>query len=109
MAPKRGWGHPPKRAALETATDIDSAHGVTAHDLIQSDKDREIERLRLEIQRLQEVAWGKSQTSSTSFPMPSASELRRVVRKTTDEREVSLKDFLGYGTTKFRGKIGEDP
>ena len=75
MAPKRGPGHPPKRAAPEAIADIGSAHGDIVRDLTQSEKDKEIERLGLENQRLQEeVARGRSQTSSTSFPMPSASE-----------------------------------
>ena len=41
--------------------------------------------------------------------MPSASESRKVARRMTGEGEVSLKDFLSYGTLKFRGEIGEDP
>ena len=56
MAPKRGSGHLPKRAAQKATSDIGSAHDVIVQDLTRSNKDREIERLRLEIQRLQEVA-----------------------------------------------------
>ena len=33
MAPKRGRGHPPKRAALEPAIDIGPAHGDTVSDV----------------------------------------------------------------------------
>ena len=110
MEPKRGSGRPPKRVALETVADIGSTHDEAAQDLTQSEKDKEIKRLRFKNQRLQEkVARGKSQTSSTSVPMPSAPKSRRVARRTTDEEEVSLRDFLRYGTPEYRGEIGEDP
>ena len=60
MASKRGRGRPPKRAAPEAAADIGPAHGDTVPDVPQSDKKREIERLRTEIQRLHEVARDRS-------------------------------------------------
>ena len=41
--------------------------------------------------------------------MPTASESRKVARTMMGEGEVSLKDFLGYGTPEFREKLGEDP
>ena len=55
MVPKRGRGRPSKRAALEAAADIGPAHGDTVPDVTQSNKDREIERLRTKIQRLHET------------------------------------------------------
>ena len=109
MAPKRGRGHPSKRAAPETAADIGPAHGDIVPDVTQSDKDKEIERLRIEIQRLHEVTRDRSQTSSMSLPMPAAPESRKVARTMMGEGEVSLKDFLNYCTLEFRGKLGEDP
>ena len=41
--------------------------------------------------------------------MPSASTSRKVAKRMTGEGEVSLKDFVSYGTPEFRGEIGEDP
>ena len=72
MAPIRGRSYPLKRAAPEVATDVGPAHGGTISDIAQSDKDREIEtlkvenqRLRLENQRLQEeVARDKNQSGN---------------------------------------------
>ena len=97
----------PERAALEAVVDTGSAHGEAEQDATQSKKDREIERLKLEIQRLrEEVAREKSQTSSTFFPMPLAAVPRREVGRMSDREEVSLKDFLSYGTLEFRGEIG---
>ena len=49
MAPKRGRSHPLERATPEAATDVGPAHGGTIPDVAQTDKDREIERLRAEI------------------------------------------------------------
>ena len=109
MAPKRGRGRPPKRAAPEAVADAGPAHGDTVPDVAQADKDREIERLRAEIQRLQEATRDRSQASSTSLPVPAAPESRKVARMTTGEGEVSLKEFLSYGTPEFRGELGEDP
>ena len=48
MAPKRRSGCPPKRAAPDAIVDIGSTHGEAEQDVTQSEKDREIERLRLE-------------------------------------------------------------
>ena len=52
MASERGPDSPPRRAAPEAVADIGSAHGETEQDAVQLEKDREIERLKLEIQRL---------------------------------------------------------
>ena len=41
--------------------------------------------------------------------MPTAPKSRKVARTTTGEGEVSLKEFLSYGTPEFRGELGEDP
>ena len=41
--------------------------------------------------------------------MPAAPESRKVTRTTMGEGEVSLKEFLSYGTPEFRKKLGEDP
>ena len=60
MAPKRGRSSPLERAAPEAATDVGPAHDDTVSDIAQTDKDREIERLRAEIQRLQEVTRDRS-------------------------------------------------
>ena len=109
MTPKRGRGHPPKRAAPEAVADVSLTHGDRVSDVTQSDKDREIERLRAEIQMLHEATRDRSQTSSMSLPMPTAPESRKVARTITNEGEVSLKKFLSYGTPKFREKLGEDP
>ena len=48
MAPKEGPRRPSKRAVPEVVTNVGSAHGTAEEDL-QIEKDREIERLRLEI------------------------------------------------------------
>ena len=109
MASKRGSGHLPKRAAPEATADIGPTHGDTVLDVPQFDKDREIERLRIQIQRLQEVARDRSQTSLMSLPMPATPIARKVARTMTGEGEVSLKDFLSYGTLEFKGELGEDP
>ena len=60
MAPKRGRDRLPKRAALEAAVDIGPTHGDTVSDIIQSDKDRKIKRLRIKIQRLHEATRDRS-------------------------------------------------
>ena len=60
MAPKRGRSRPLERAAPEAATDVGPAHGGIVPDVAQTDKDREIERLRAEIQRLQEAIRDRS-------------------------------------------------
>ena len=41
--------------------------------------------------------------------MPIAPESRKVARTMTGKGEVSLKNFLSYGTPDFRGELGEDP
>ena len=43
-----------------------------------------------------------------SLPVPAAPESRKVAKMTMGEGEVSLKEFLNYGTPKFRGELGED-
>ena len=48
MEPKEGPRRPPKRAVPGAVTDIGSTHGTAEADF-QIEKDREIERLRLEI------------------------------------------------------------
>ena len=48
------FGMAPKRAAPEAVAYIGSAYGEAEQDATQSEKDREIERLKLEIQRLRE-------------------------------------------------------
>ena len=107
MAPKRGRSHPSKRAALEAVVYVSPIHGDTVLDVTQSDKNREIERLRIEIQRLHEVTQDRSQTSLTSLPMPAEPESRKIARTMMGEGEVSLKEFLNYGTLEFR-ELGED-
>ena len=69
MAPKEGPRRLPKRAVPEAVADVGSAHGTVEEDL-QLEKDREIERLRLEIQRLHaEGARSRPQSSSTAVPV----------------------------------------
>ena len=51
----------------------------------------------------------RSQTSSTLLPVPTAPESRKTATMTMGEGEVSLKEFLSYGTPEFRGELGEDP
>ena len=81
MTPKGGRGRPLKRVAPEVVADVSSVYGGIVSDVTQTDKDRKIERLRIEIQRLQEVTQDRSQTSSTSLPMPSAPEERRLLEQ----------------------------
>ena len=47
MAPKKGSSHPQKRVAPTEATDLGSTHGEIEYGDTQSEKDREIERLRV--------------------------------------------------------------
>ena len=49
MPPKEGPRHPLKRAASATAADVGSAYDAEEERECQLEKDREIERLRLEI------------------------------------------------------------
>ena len=60
MAPKRERGRLPKRAVPEAVADVSPVYGGTVPDIIQTDKDRDTERLRTEIQRLQEVTRDRS-------------------------------------------------
>ena len=70
MAPKKGPSRPQKRAAPADAIDLGSMHGETEYGDTQSEKDREIERLRLENRRLQEEGTrGRFQSSSIAFPV----------------------------------------
>ena len=107
MAPKRGSGHPRKRAA---PADLGSTHGEAEYEDTQSEKDREIERLRLEVQRLhEEGAIGRSQSSSTTFPTALAAEQRAAIWERIEESKLSLREFLRYDTLEFIGEDGEDP
>ena len=48
MTPKGGRGRPLKRVAPEVAADVSPIYGGTVSDVTQTDKDRKIERLRIE-------------------------------------------------------------
>ena len=52
MPPKRG--HPRKRIVPKSVDDVGSAYGEPHHSMAQIERDQEIERLRLENQRLRE-------------------------------------------------------
>ena len=96
MAPKEGPRHPSKRAVPEAVTDVGSAHG-TAEEDFQIEKDREIERLRLEIRRLRaEGARGRPQSSSADLPAAPIAEQRVAARERIEESNASLKEFLRY-------------
>ena len=76
----------------------------------EGEKDQKIEMLRQEIQRLRkEVARGKSQTFSTTSPMPTATMSKKIIRRRLDEEGISLQDFLRLKTPEFRRERGEDP
>ena len=47
MAPKRGSSHPQKEATPIAVADLGSVHGEAKYKDTQSEKDREIKRLRL--------------------------------------------------------------
>ena len=66
--------------------------------------------MRLEIQRLHaERARGRPQSSSIDFSTTPAAEQRVAVGERIEESKVSLKEFLRYDTSKFKGEEGEDP
>ena len=110
METKRRLGGPRKEATPATVVDLGSTHGEAEYEDTQSKKDREIERLRLEIQRLHEEGTrGRSQSSSIAFPTASTAEQRVAVGERIEESRVSLREFLRYDTSGFRGKDGEDP
>ena len=84
--------------------DVVSTLGKPQHTLAQFDKDLEIERLRLENQRLrEEIVRSKSQASFTTFSLPPAPMPRRVARQVLGEEGRSSQDFLGLGTLEFKG------
>ena len=67
MPPKEGPRRPPKRASPVAAADVGSAYGAKEEREGQIEKDKEIERLRLEIRRLRaEGAGSRPQSSSTA-------------------------------------------
>ena len=69
-----------------------------------------MERLRLKNERLkEEIARGKSQTSSTISPLPLVPMPRKVARRMVDEEGISLQDFLRLRTPEFKEEEGEDP
>ena len=89
MPPKRG--HPRKRVVPDTVADVGSALRESQHTSAQTEWDLEMERMRQEVQKLrEEVARGKSQTSSATSPMPATPLPRRAVRKGLDEEGRSL-------------------
>ena len=105
MAPKEGPRRPPKRAAA----DVGSTFGAEREKEDQTEKDREIERLRLEIRRHRAEGIGsRPQSSSTAFPAVPAAEQRAAVRERAERSKVSLREFLRYDTPKFKGEEGED-
>ena len=72
MAPKRGSSYPRKEAAPATVADLGSACGEVEH---EDSRQRKIERLRSEIQKLHEEGdKGRSQSSSTAFLATLAAE-----------------------------------
>ena len=86
-----------------------SVHGAVEEDP-QLEKDREIERLRLEIRRLHaEGVESRPQSSSIAFSAVPAVEQRAPVEERAEESKVSLKEFLRYDTPEFKGEEGEDP
>ena len=102
MPPKRD--RPRKKEAPNTVADVGSTLGKSQHTLAQIDKDLEIERLRLENQKLrEEIAKGKSQASSTTFPQPTSPIPRRVARRVLDKEGMPLQDFFGLRTQELKG------
>ena len=86
MAQKEGQCHPPKRTAPATATDVGSAYGAEEEEDFQLEKDRKIERLRLEIRRLRiEGARGRPQSSSIAFPAVPTVEQRAAAGERVEE------------------------
>ena len=79
MARKEGLHHPPNRTAPKAVADVGSMHGEAVEDP-QLRKDREIEWVRLEIQRLRAEGTGsRPQSSLTAFPAVPAAEQRAAV------------------------------
>ena len=110
MPPKEGPRRPLKRAAPAAAADMGSAYGVEEEREAQIEKDKEIERLRLEIRRLRaEGTESRPQSSSTVSPAVPAAEQRAAVGERAKRSKVSLREFLRYDTPKFKGEEGEDP
>ena len=110
MPPKEGPRRPPKRAAPVAAADVGSAYGVEAEREAQIEKDKEIERLRSKIRRLQaEGTESRPQSSSTALPAVLVAEQWTAVEERTRRSKVSLRKFLRYDTPEFKGEEGEDP
>ena len=110
MPPKEGPRRPPKRAAPVAATDVGFAYGAEKEREGQLEKDRKIERLRIEIRRLHvEGAESRPQSSLIAFSAIPAVEQRAAIGEREEESKVSLKEFLRYDTPKFKGEEGEDP
>ena len=94
--------YPRKRAAQDAMADVGSTLRKSQHTSAQFDKDLKIERLRLENQRLrEEIARGKSQASSTTFPSPPASIHGGAIRQVLNEEGRPHQDSLGLGTPEF--------
>ena len=104
MAPKEGQHRLPKRTAPKVVADVGSAHSAVEEDP-QLGKDREIEQLRLEVQRLHaEGTEGRPQSSSTASPAVSAAEQRAAVGERAKRSKVSLRESLRYDTPEFKGE-----
>ena len=122
MSSRRESIHFGKRTEPDVMADASSAHmepqreGPTSairqrvEEMRKEEKDQEIEMLRQEIQRLRKkVARSKSQTFSTTSPIPTATMSKKIIKRRLDEEGISLQDFLRLKTPEFRRERGEDP